>query len=80
MQQMSSITLVMLQVPAHLHLVCRKCTREAGFAGTQEEAEALARRAGWVIGERVICPKCCGSGSHAAWLDRNANRHGSQPG
>ncbi len=48
------------QVPAHLHLICGKCTREAGFAGTLEEAETLARRAGWVIGEQVICPKCLG--------------------
>lgn len=52
-------------IPAHLHLVCRKCTREAGFAGTREEAEALAKREGWIIEESrywttAVCPKCPG--------------------
>ncbi len=48
------------QVPAHLRLICGSCTRQTGFAGIREEAEAAAKRAGWIIGERVICPKCPG--------------------
>lgn len=51
--------------PGHLHLVCRKCTREVGFAGdTREVAEAAARKAGWIIEQvaadrqTAVCPKC----------------------
>ncbi len=59
-QQRIAIMNATYQVPAHLRLVCRACTRQAGFEGTREEAEAAAKRAGWIIGESVICPKCPG--------------------
>lgn len=44
------------QVPAHLRLVCRKCTREIGYEGTLEQAEAMAKRAGWIV--EWYCPTC----------------------
>lgn len=48
----------------HLHLVCRKCTREEVFHGARKsDAIANARAAGWTYDEikgdgREICPKC----------------------
>lgn len=51
-------------IPGHLHLICRKCTRESGFAGeTREEAEATARKAGWMLEpqgdtQTAVCPTC----------------------
>lgn len=47
---------VRMVVPAHLHLVCPKCLREAGFeADTEEQAGALAKKAGWTASS---CPRC----------------------
>ncbi len=68
-----------LQIPAHLHLICRKCTREAGFEGTPEAAKLSAEAAGWIVEtgwvggpnfadprNRVVCPTCPGGGKKAA--------------
>lgn len=48
----------------HLHLVCRKCTREAWFHGIRKaDAVFEARQKGWSYDEiagdgREICPEC----------------------
>lgn len=55
-----------LAIPAHLRPTCRKCTKEQGFAGTREEAQVLAGRAGWLIEQvaidrqTAVCSKCPG--------------------
>ena len=43
----------------HLTLVCKKCLKEASFAGmTREDAAWKARHAGWGLDGREICPEC----------------------
>jgi hypothetical protein len=52
------------QTPAHLKVICRKCTRESRIRGNSEEqANRIAKALGWretKLG--LVCPKCPGGG------------------